>query len=390
MSAVAEASRESANASRAPESLSLGDWSRAGALLAIGAVFALLAPEFLSARNLSMLAIELSTTAILALGMFLVILPGHIDLSAGSGVGLVGGVAAVLITKNQWPAPLAMLAGAALALLIWRAMGAIIVTQKMPAFIITLGGLLVFKGVFWLIIRSSTVPVEVGGAPNLLSSLTTSYLPPAAGWVFAVAAAAFFLGRWRRRAARAKSSGVPYDSETGFLKAFVSAQLVFLFVAVVNGFRGVPLPALLLLVSAAFVVVLTEHTAFGRRLYAIGGNEEAAHLAGIDVRSCVVGAYTLMGAAVALTGFMQTAYAGASTTTVGDLMELDAVAACVIGGTSLKGGRGDARGVLFGALIMAALLNGMTLMAVSPEIKFVARGLVLSLAVWLDSRLGAR
>jgi D-xylose transport system permease protein len=101
----------------------------------------------------------------------------------------------------------------------------------------------------------------------------------------------------------------------------------------------------------------------------------------------VIGAYGILGAVVAVTGYLQTAYAGASTTTVGDLMELDAVAACVIGGTSLKGGRGTALGVLFGALIMASLLNGMTLLAVSPEYKLIVRGLVLALAVWLDTRL---
>jgi len=363
------------------------DLSSALALGAIVAVFAWLSPDFLGARNLSMLAIELSTTAILALGMFCVILPGHIDLSAGSGVGLIGGVAAVLITNAGWPAPLAMLAAAALALLIWNLMGRVIVAEKMPAFIITLGGLLVFKGLFWLVIRNATVPISPAGAPNILARLTTTYLPPALGWALAAAAAAFLLGSWWRRVRRAKATGSAYDAETGFLKAFLGAQAAALFVAVVNGFRGVPLPAVLLAVSAFVVVILTEHTAFGRRLYAIGGNEEAALLAGINVDQTVVLAFALMGAAVAITGFMQTAYAGASTTTVGDLMELDAVAACVIGGTSLKGGRGTARGVLFGALIMATLLNGMTLLAVSPEIKYIARGLVLSLAVWLDTRL---
>jgi D-xylose transport system permease protein len=95
-----------------------------------------------------------------------------------------------------------------------------------------------------------------------------------------------------------------------------------------------------------------------------------------------------MGAMVALTGFMTTAYSGASTTTVGELMELDAIAACVIGGTALKGGRGTVWGVLLGALIMTVLLNGMTLLAVSPELKFIARGTVLALAVWLDVKLG--
>lgn len=369
------------------KSLQLRDWSEVLALGAVVAVFATLSPDFLGARNLSMLAIELSTTAILALGMFVVILPGHIDLSAGSGVGLIGGVAAVLITRWSWSAPAAMLAAAVLAVLIWHAMGRLIVSQKMPAFIITLGGLLVFKGLFWLVIQNSTIPVSPAGAPNVYARLTTTYLPPAWGWALAAATAVFLLGSWARRAARAKKDGTAYDAETGFLKAFLIAQGAALFVAVTNGFRGVPLPAVLLAIAAVIIIVLTEHTAFGRRLYAIGGNPEAALLAGIDVDKTVIMAYALMGVTVAVTGFLQTAYAGASTTTVGDLMELDAIAACVIGGTSLNGGRGNARGVLFGALIMAALLNGMTLLAVSPEIKYVTRGVVLALAVWLDTRL---
>jgi D-xylose transport system permease protein len=110
----------------------------------------------------------------------------------------------------------------------------------------------------------------------------------------------------------------------------------------------------------------------------------------VPVRGVVIGAFGLMGLIVAVTGFMQTAYSGASTSTVGELMELDAIAACVIGGTSLRGGRGTVAGVLFGALIMASLLNGMTLMAVSPEIKYIARGAVLALAVWLDLRVSGR
>ena len=135
---------------------------------------------------------------------------------------------------------------------------------------------------------------------------------------------------------------------------------------------------------------MTQHTPFGRYLYAIGDHEEAAVLSGLPVQKIVIGAYAMLGAIVALTGFMQTAYAGASTTTVGDLMELDAIAACVIGGTSLKGGRGTVLGVLFGALIMTSLLNGMTLLAVSPEMKFITRGLVLILAVWMDVTLAKK
>jgi D-xylose transport system permease protein len=110
-------------------------------------------------------------------------------------------------------------------------------------------------------------------------------------------------------------------------------------------------------------------------------------LSGIPVGKVVVTAYTLLGGLVALTGLLQTAYAGASTTTVGELMELDAVAACVIGGCSLRGGRGSVAGVLLGSLVMASLLSGMSLLAVPPEARFIARGLVLGLAAWLDVRL---
>ena len=173
-----------------------------------------------------------------------------------------------------------------------------------------------------------------------------------------------------------------------FTKAIPNQKkLIFLFVIVTNRFRGIPLPAVILGLIAFVVYVLTTHTPFGRYLYAIGSNEEAAVISGIPVEKVVVGAFSIMGAIVAITGFMQTSYSGASTTTVGDLMELDAIAACVIGGASLRGGRGTVMGVLFGALIMASLLNGMTLLAVSPEFKFIARGAVLSLAVWVDVRL---
>src|SRR5258708_5122614 len=178
------------------------------------------------------------------------------------------------------------------------------------------------------------------------------------------------------------------EAEMSFLKLFLAAQVVFLSVLVTNQFRGVPLPALILGAVALAAWVLTQHTPFGRYLYAIGGNEEAAVISGIPVERVTIGAVAIWGAIVARTGFMQTAYGGSATTTVGDLMELDAVAACVIGGVSLRGGRGTVLGVLCGALIMACLLNGMSLLAVEPEKKFMARGAVLILAVWMDVRLG--
>jgi D-xylose transport system permease protein len=359
------------------------DLSLVAVLLLIGTFFAVAAPQYLSARNLSMLIIEFSITSVLALGMLLVILPGHIDLSAGSGVGLIGGVASVLIMRLHLPAPLALLAGLGLGLVVWRGMGTIIVSQGIPAFIITLGGLLACKGLFWLVIRNTTVPVAPGGQPNLYSILTTYYLPPLPSYLLGGAVIAA-LGLAQLRAARREPGA---DRELHLLRWLVPAQAIALLVVLCAQFRGLPLPALILASVAAFIHVLARHTRLGRSLYAIGGNEEAAFLAGIPVGKTVVAAFTLMGGLVAVTGFLQTAYAGASTTTVGELMELDAVAACVIGGASLRGGRGTVWGVLLGSLIMAALLNGMSLLAVPPEARFIARGVVLALAAWLDVRL---
>lgn len=364
------------------------EFSMVIALAAIWAFFAWQEPVFLSSRNLSLLSVELAVTAILALGMLVVLLPGQIDLSAGSGVGLAGAVAAVLVFWHGVPAPFALLLAAVGAVLVWSAMGALIAIERIPAFIMTLGGLLVFRGLHWLVIENQTVPVVEGGSQNVYSLLTTYYLPPVAGYVLAGLTVAAMVASTLNARARRRSYGFAVDDgELTFLKLFVLAQLVFLAVIVTNGYRGVPVALVILGLVAVLVHQLITHTPFGRYLYAIGGNEDAATVSGVPVRATIIGAYALMGGIVALTGFMQTAYSGASTSTVGSLMELDAVAACVIGGTSLRGGRGSVLGVLFGALIMASLLNGMTLMAVSPEAKYIARGTVLALAVWLDLRM---
>lgn len=367
------------------------DFSMALVLVLIWTFYSIKNASFLGPRNLSMLAIELSITATLALGMLLVLLPGKIDLSVGSGVGLIGGIASVLIFKNDMSAPLAIVIGLAVGLLLWWLMGTLIVKQNMPPFIITLGGMLVFKGLFWLVIQNATVPVVKGNEVNILSMLTTYYLPQWVGYlIFAIVMAAMIFSTVRSRQSKIKHGFVVENIESVLLKLLISIQLLLLLIVNLNSFRGIPL-ALVILGSVAFIIhVLTKNTIFGRYLYAIGGNEEAARLSGIPVNKIVIGAFAILGTIVALTGFMQTAYSGASTTTIGDQMEMDAIAACVIGGTSLVGGRGSVIGVLFGALIMASLLNGMTLLAVSPEIKFIARGLALVLAVWMDVSLNKK
>jgi D-xylose transport system permease protein len=372
--------------------LSLRDFSMAIALVLVCAFFAIAAPQFLSARNLSHLLTELSITGTLAMGMLLIILTGNIDLSVGSGVGLLGGLASVLVVEQSLPAPLALLIALIVGLVLWFGMGTLIVKERIPAFIITLGGLLVFKGLFWKVIHNATIPVTHGGVTNLYSLLTTYYVPPVTGLILAallVGLVGLVVAATLRSRTQSKASGFAVEEgETSFLKLFLAAQAVFLFVIITNQFRGIPLPALILAAIATAVHVLTRHTSFGRYLYAVGGNEEAAVVSGVPVQKVVIAAFTLMGGIVAVTGFMQTAYSGSSTTTIGELMELDAIAACVIGGVSLKGGRGTVLGVLFGTLIMACLLNGMTLMTVPPEYKLIARGLVLALAVWMDVRMG--
>lgn len=366
------------------ETFSLREATRPLVLIAVWLTFALASPQFLGPRNLSMLMIEIAVTATLSLGMLLVILPGQIDLSAGAGLGMIGGLASVLIFEAGWPAFAAMTAGIIVAALLWTAMGLVIVRWRIPAFIVTLGGMLIFRGTFWTVIHSSTVPVVRGGESNLLSILTTWYLPPSAGYGLAALTVAAVACVQIRRSSLDETQSSGSGGESGYLKTLVAGQAAFLAVLVCNQYRGLPLAFVVLAVVAVAVHVLTRHTPYGRYLYAIGGNEQAAVLSGINSARVVVTAFLLMGTIVALTGYLQTSYVGASTTSVGELMELDAIAACVIGGASLRGGRGTVLGALFGSLLMASLLNGMTLLAVAPELKLVVRGAVLVLAVWLE------
>ena len=391
---------------------------------------------FLSARTLSQLVVEVSITAMLAVGMLLVILPGHIDLAAGSGVGLLGGLATVLIQGTgwvteylrafhefigrtfgpeaaawcpppPWPDPVAMLFTLVIATLFWGFMGSLIVRGRIQAFIVTLGGMLIFKGLFWQVIGSRTIAVtgpSVGKSWNIsaggegiqipqdwLRRLTTEYVDAQTGLIAAGVIVGLMLIVRLRSWARRQRLGIEGDDfELTFVKWLITGQMLFIFVLVANQYKGVPLPAVIFAAVAFIVHTLTRHTRFGRHLYAIGGNEEAAIISGIRVKRVTIWAFIFMGVIVAITGFMQTAYAGATTTVIGDLMELDAVAACVIGGVSLKGGRGTVMGVFLGALIMATLAKGMSLMGVGPEMKYMVRGSVLVLAVWMDTRLNRR
>lgn len=360
-------------------------------LLGVWLFFYLCDAQFASSRNLSNLAIEFSIIATLSLGMLLVILPGQIDLSVGSGVGLTGGIASVLVFNAGWPAAGAMLATLLIALALWFCIGKLITSQQLPAFIITLGGLLIFKGLFWKIIDNQTVPVTVGDQENLLSLIITyDFSTTMSFGIFTLVALSLFIGMFRSRKLKRELNFENAPFENDFLKVFVIVQTLLLMTIVMTKFQGLPLVFILFGAVALIAYILTQHTTFGRYLYAIGGNKEAAELSGIQVNKVITKAFMILGALVAITGFMQTSYQGYSTTTIGNLMELDAIAACVIGGVSLVGGRGTVGGVLLGALLMTSLINGMNLLSVAPEAKFIARGTVLVLAVWMDIKFSQK
>lgn len=357
------------------------------ALVLISVFFATQESSFLSSRSLVQLIIEFARLATLSLGVFMIILTGNIDLSIGSGAALLSGLAAVLISERGWSAAPALGVAVLLGILIWILMGALIVKQKVPSFIITLGGLLIFRGLQLREINNSTVNIARGGEENLYTSINNYFLPGKIGLVIvAVTAVWLVISLWRSRAERL-ANGLPLENlGRAILRHAAIVGAILTVVAICNGWRGVPLSLLILATVTIGVYFITQHMPFGRYLYAIGGNEEAARVSGIPVDRVIIGAFALMGLATAFTGFMVAADVAASTTTAGELMELDAIAACVIGGTALKGGRGTVWGVLLGALLMTVLLNGMGLMGVEDWLKRVVRGVVLVLAVWLDVR----
>jgi D-xylose transport system permease protein len=343
-------------------------WAMIGALAAIWVVFTLTTHgTFLLPRNLSLLARQMAVTSILATGMVLVIVAGQIDLSVGALSGLMGAVSALGLVKLGWPLPVACLvalgAGAALGCL----QGSLVAWLRVPPFIVTLGGMLVFQGsILGLTGGVSTAP------PHPYLMIGQAYLPPLSGWIGAglLAAAFAVVGIRERGAAR--------------WTWLVFAAITLGFTALMNAYEGIPVPVLLVLILASALAVVAQRTPFGRHLYAIGGNREAAFYSGIPIERRIVGVFTLMGLLCGVAGVVLTARVGAATSDAGRMMELDAIAAAVIGGTSLLGGQGTVWGALLGALVMASLDNGMSLMNTEAFWQPILKGAILVGAVAVD------
>ena len=340
----------------------------AGALLVVWAVF-LVATRgtFGSPRNLALLARQMSVTALLAVGMVLVIVTGEIDLSVGAMSGLLGAVATIASVQAGWPLAAAFAAALVLGAALGLLQGTLVARLRVPSFIVTLGGMLVFQGT--LLGITGGVSISPGEA---FLRIGQSYVGKGAGWGFAALVAAAFL----LSAVRAP------EGARGRRIFFAAATLAF--TALMNAYAGVPLPVLLLAAVAAAFSTVANHTAFGRRLYAIGGNREAALYSGVSIERHVAGVFMLMGLLCGAAGVVLTARVGSATSDAGRLMELDAIAAAVIGGTSLLGGRGTVWGALLGALVMASLDNGMSLMNTEPYWQPILKGAILVAAVAAD------
>ena len=339
---------------------------------------------FLHPNNFSNLLQQMSVTGVLAVGMLLVIVAGQIDLSVGSVVGLAGGAAAMM--QDPWGLGGALGAAMVVGVLVGATQGALISYANIPAFIVTLGGLLAWRGVILGLSKGATIPVR----QPFFRWLGVGKLPQGVGVALAAVAiaAVAFLTISRLSARKRHGLSVPGVGATA-LRIVVPAALVVLFIYWMNMGGGMPVPVLVLLAVAVLGGFLTQNTTFGRYLYAIGGNPDAARLSGINIRRYILAAYCVLGLLVGVASLLHTGRVGSASPDAGTLMELDAIAACVIGGTSLMGGRGTVSGAVVGALIMASLDNGMSLLNVENYTQYIVKGAVLVAAVGFDM-LGRR
>jgi D-xylose transport system permease protein len=352
------------------------------ALAFIALLFTLLTDgDFLSSRNLSNLFRQMSVISILAIGMTLVIITGHIDLSVGSLAGLTGGMAAILQVwfgwDTGWVLLLALLAG----LLLGGWQGWWVAYRGIPSFIVTLGGMLIFRGILIGISKGETVaPLEAS-----FQRIGQSYLPYAAGYILAGIVILFLFLLTARKRKKRREWGLKLEEPVvSYGKAAVYSLLIMLFAYMMNRYLGIPVPILLVLLLLLVFGFVLNRTRFGRYLYAIGGNSEAAKYSGINVKRHTFAVFVIMGLLSALAGLILTARLNAATVGAGQMYELDAIAACVIGGTSLKGGTGSVTGSLIGALVMTSLDNGMSMMDIDAFWQYIVKGLILILAVWWD------
>jgi D-xylose transport system permease protein len=353
-------------------------------LVLIAAIFQSLNPNFLTPRNLTNLVLQIAAMGTMSVGIVLVLLLGEIDLSIGAVSGLCAAVMAVLNVKSGVPGGLAVaigvLAGGGIGLL----QGLWIARFRVPSFVVTLAGLLGWQGVLLYVLGDT-------GTVNLtdpaITSLAGVFFEAIVGWALGLLCVGVFLASLYLARRRRVVAGLPVGTRGALAgRIVVVAGGILAAIAVLNADRGVPLAVIVLL---GFVVVfdyLTTRTRFGRHVFAVGGNADAARRAGIRVDAVRVAVFTLASTLAACGGILAASrlLAVNQSSGSGDVL-LNAIAAAVIGGTSLFGGRGTVWSALLGALVIGSISNGMDLLALASSVKFMITGAVLLAAVTIDA-----
>ncbi|MDB1086108.1 sugar ABC transporter permease [Streptomyces sp. ACA25] len=359
-----------------------------GALLLIWAVFGILNPAFLSAENLVNLTLQSAPTGVIALGVVLVLLVGQIDLSVGSVSGLAAAVVAVTTVLRDWPVAAGILLALAVGVCVGLGYGFLATRLGLPSFVLTLAGLLVFAGVQLHVLGprgSVNLPFESG----LVRFVQQGFLSPLAAWllvagVIAAVTAVQLVERSRRvRAELPRVSTTRLILRTAALAALLSATVAYLGTA-----RGIGYSVVLFVSLVVAVDVLLRRTRWGRSVRAVGGDRRSALLMGVSVRRVTVSCFVACSTFAALGGVLAAGrLAAANQGTGGAETYLTAIAAAVIGGTSLYGGRGSAWSALLGVLVITSLSSGLTLLNLDTATRWIVTGLVLVLALTADTLL---
>jgi D-xylose transport system permease protein len=361
------------------------------ALVVIWGVFAIITKGgYIGPQNISNLFRQMTVTGFLATGMVLVMVTGGIDLSVGKLAGFVSVVVA-LFQRDVWfklipnepilAAVLSIFVGMIVGILFGMYQAYIIAYLRVPAFIVTLGGMFILNGGILLATGGQTIAANQPG----FSFIAQGYLPRVVGWILGAGVVAIlFVMMFVNRRTKVKYGFELKPIYQDLLRTIIFAIIVLVYISIVNKYNGVQVPVLLLAVTAIMVSYISTNTRFGRYAYAIGGNREAARLSGINIKKQLFLVFGLMGLLCGVGGVVLASYVGYGTIAAGQGYELDAIASCVLGGTSTLGGIGTIFGALVGALIMASLNTGLQMMNVAPAWQYVLRGLVLILAVIAD------
>lgn len=348
-------------------------------------VFQTQSPYFLSPRNLSNLILQVGVTGIIAMGVVLVMIAGEIDLSIGSVAGVCAGVLGVLLTFQHWPTAAALAAALVLGLAIGLLQGLITVYVGVPSFLVTLGGLLTWSGLQLAVIG---VEGEIPVASLFVRSIANEYLPASLAWAMAAAALGLAAAVEVKRARDWAAHGLkpPQSWWRTALRLGLIGGGLFAVVGYLNYYLGVPYLLFVLLTLTVALGWVTRRTAVGRHLYAVGGNAEAARRAGIRVGAIRISVLAASGIFAALAGIVSASRLfTVSSGTGGGTLLLEAIAAAVIGGTSLFGGRGRAYNAILGALLIVSIENGLDLLGQSAATKDMATGIILVMAISVDA-----